>query len=880
MASSSFEDAAMSDTPQIPPSKPFQGDGEENLEHEIGDEGHEGRRPPIITMASLQQDLKALQSKMKRMERQNALEMDSDTEEDIPEFDKDNQEDANGFPDDATWSRVWNGWMARRKIARNIIRKSNRLQKLKSQGRLRQNHLTNSDSSDDDQVLYKTKPLSPMDGASNIVPSLKLYYWAEFKPSNASSRPCVPAIEILIGKPNVNWYLNRRSGVSGERTNNPPMEDPTVTDGRVSKLPDRIRVNSRLLLLMFARIHRTSLFNMFQNLHSVVFLRPFKMLVFFEKELRDHYENLSARQSKGTSVNNSEAETTNQGLEHQSAPTAGSGPQLKTSEVTGSPISATGSSDEQVTSDPKTDTTSAEVVENSLVDSEMMLEHMHPLIQFMDDFIAPRQTYLRGYDCQKVTFDDMWLLFKPGDEVIQSNGDQAYRVIEVETKLHRAIPPWEGLWKPTTLSSGPKITDPSNAFLPPPPPPDPDPWSREGDNKPFVLWCVHIDSDGVNIGPVTTEITIDSFEGERFIFDLDVYPLRLRAKDVLGSAVPSTPVPSIRDQLIERGKRFTKMSGIQHAYYSGTIHGTQDRLEGQVVVDNSLVFHSDSSKDRPEVKSWVQAMAPVQPFDGESAACSATCCIEDAVWSDRSFDLRRNSEYMEMAIPTDRTDSLSLAALECPIASVNKSEKEGKITDSEYLIMSDRVWGFILRDRRWVELNLRFISEVNYQREEPFSEPAPEDMNVTNTAFDDLVLPDGHKKVILSLVAQQLRKDEHREADIIRGKGKGLIILLHGAPGVGKTSTAEGIAEAFERPLLQITSGEYPFCNPALFDCSLTIITQATLVLRQTKSVNLYSATLILLVAGMESCFLTKLTSSSRHDPVRRIVQTLTGMPW
>ena len=45
-------------------------------------------------------------------------------------------------------------------------------------------------------------------------------------------------------------------------------------------------------------------------------------------------------------------------------------------------------------------------------------------------------------------------------------------------------------------------------------------------------------------------------------------------------------------------------------------------------------------------------------------------------------------------------------------------------------------------------------------------------------------------------------------ADLVRGKGKGLIILLHGAPGVGKTSTAECIAEYTRRPLYPLTCGD------------------------------------------------------------------------
>ncbi|RAH70526.1 P-loop containing nucleoside triphosphate hydrolase protein, partial [Aspergillus aculeatinus CBS 121060] len=111
--------------------------------------------------------------------------------------------------------------------------------------------------------------------------------------------------------------------------------------------------------------------------------------------------------------------------------------------------------------------------------------------------------------------------------------------------------------------------------------------------------------------------------------------------------------------------------------------------------------------------------------------------------------------------------------------------------------LSYRVFGFILRSRKWE------ASGIAYQTQEEKME----------TAFDQLVLPQGHKEMVESLIAQHFRdKDAARtqakddqQFDIVRGKGKGLIILLHGAPGVGKTSTAEGVAEMFRKPLFQIT---------------------------------------------------------------------------
>ena len=82
--------------------------------------------------------------------------------------------------------------------------------------------------------------------------------------------------------------------------------------------------------------------------------------------------------------------------------------------------------------------------------------------------------------------------------------------------------------------------------------------------------------------------------------------------------------------------------------------------------------------------------------------------------------------------------------------------------------------------------------------------------------FNSLQLPIGHKNTIRSLVdthfiSRKLDLDDLEasyDADLVRGKGKGLIILLHGAPGVGKTSTAETVAESFGKLLFPITCGD------------------------------------------------------------------------
>lgn len=50
--------------------------------------------------------------------------------------------------------------------------------------------------------------------------------------------------------------------------------------------------------------------------------------------------------------------------------------------------------------------------------------------------------------------------------------------------------------------------------------------------------------------------------------------------------------------------------------------------------------------------------------------------------------------------------------------------------------------------------------------------------------------------------------DLPEKSDIVEGKGKGLVILLHGPPGVGKTLTAETVALATHKPLMLISTAD------------------------------------------------------------------------
>jgi hypothetical protein len=56
------------------------------------------------------------------------------------------------------------------------------------------------------------------------------------------------------------------------------------------------------------------------------------------------------------------------------------------------------------------------------------------------------------------------------------------------------------------------------------------------------------------------------------------------------------------------------------------------------------------------------------------------------------------------------------------------------------------------------------------------------------SSFDRLVLDQERKDILIGLVKTNSRRAQSKKsADIIDGKGEGVVLLLHGPPGVGKT---------------------------------------------------------------------------------------------
>ncbi|KAH0565969.1 hypothetical protein GP486_000637 [Trichoglossum hirsutum] len=106
------------------------------------------------------------------------------------------------------------------------------------------------------------------------------------------------------------------------------------------------------------------------------------------------------------------------------------------------------------------------------------------------------------------------------------------------------------------------------------------------------------------------------------------------------------------------------------------------------------------------------------------------------------------------------------------------------------LLFPATVEGFAIQDKKWRALLAEYITPISWNK----------------MAFDRLVLKPEAKELIQALVIVHISSKQ--SADMIEGKGNGLIILLHGPPGTGKTLTAESVAELAQKPLYRVTCGD------------------------------------------------------------------------
>ncbi|KAH7388922.1 ATPase [Cadophora sp. MPI-SDFR-AT-0126] len=266
--------------------------------------------------------------------------------------------------------------------------------------------------------------------------------------------------------------------------------------------------------------------------------------------------------------------------------------------------------------------------------------------------------------------------------------------------------------------------------------------------KYYELTLEPIGWNGTAFGRGTERVAIYSFTGTRPIKDLSACPLSFHPEK-----------DDIRAALVRRGKKYEELAGYHYKGYEGVALSwdAQGKLI-PITVSGRIIIDTES-------------------FDRHNPTKSES-------YSD---DLNE-ADFTLTEPPTSFKAMVS--SLENDFDAGENAPKR-RLTADGHLICKSSVPGYSLKLKKWMLFFVDFVKEIVWN----------------DNAFSKLVLPDDTKELLMSFVESQV-ENKNTFDDVIQGKGKGIIMLLSGPPGVGKTLTAESVAESMHIPLYMMSAGD------------------------------------------------------------------------
>lgn len=206
-----------------------------------------------------------------------------------------------------------------------------------------------------------------------------------------------------------------------------------------------------------------------------------------------------------------------------------------------------------------------------------------------------------------------------------------------------------------------------------------------------------------------------------------------------------------------------------------------------MVIDFQLAFSVTDYIEKPTISSSLEGLIADDRREFRLMSFSPYCfdqgcCGNDLVHEDYVIDMTDRERFW------DNYKEL-----------FESREDPATLTDDHKALLPPQAYGFVLRTRKWATFDIGLLHPPDY-----------------GDGWQNLVLDEDIKEMILALVDNHERPEGSQlmidgalpSVDLVQGKGRGLIILFHGEPGVGKTSTAECVASHTKRPLFPITCGD------------------------------------------------------------------------
>ncbi|KFX91101.1 hypothetical protein V490_06073 [Pseudogymnoascus sp. VKM F-3557] len=280
----------------------------------------------------------------------------------------------------------------------------------------------------------------------------------------------------------------------------------------------------------------------------------------------------------------------------------------------------------------------------------------------------------------------------------------------------------------------------------------------------FSLECRYIDCDGLRFGYVETSLEIMSFDGVKKIVDLDAFPSHLHPN-----------VEGLVDQLHGRGDKLEQLNGFHHMSYSGFYTARSSRQVRKRHVENGRIIidpHTFNIYGMPGPNlASIESDAPTDTTDDKLFSG-----VRDVIYTATSQAFEEYQKVLEK-YKMHHKDEFTV--------------RTKTLTPKQRLLCTPLIRGYCLTSKSWAEFDIDNVDQIRW----------------SENAFARLVLPHGYKDIIRAFVQEQLSRDDGFD-DIISGKGLGFIMLLSGDPGVGKTLTAESVAEEMHQPLYSMSAGE------------------------------------------------------------------------
>ena len=269
------------------------------------------------------------------------------------------------------------------------------------------------------------------------------------------------------------------------------------------------------------------------------------------------------------------------------------------------------------------------------------------------------------------------------------------------------------------------------------------------------LLCWSVDWDGTKFGRHDVYLQDYEFAGTTPISSLSAYPLEFHPEK-----------EQLVQRLVLRGKLFERFAGYHYKAYRGVALGysrcgmVRHNVESRIIIDCDA--HNRFMPNN--AVSFNSLPKPVKKSDDVSKAIAN----EDLYNDDASEVFDDESDYL---VTPDSDDDAG-------------KPKHRPLTAKELLLAVPYVRGYAVKTKKWLWFYVDQVEEIKF----------------ADNAFASLVLPKEQKSLIRAFVESQVKYKDDFD-DVIAGKGRGMIMLLAGPPGVGKTLTSESVAEDMRVPL-------------------------------------------------------------------------------